>query len=61
MVSEVCFVVKLTGFPKEFRKTDCEKLAACTRSWGKTREQFSAVWRAASLKGVPISICYPAV
>jgi CheY-like chemotaxis protein len=48
--------VKLSGFPKKFRKTDCEKLAACTRSWAKTREQFSAVWRTASLKEVPIDM-----
>jgi CheY-like chemotaxis protein len=31
---ELCvFVVKLTGFPQKFRKTDCGKSPACTRSW----------------------------
>lgn len=49
-------MVKLTGFPRKFRKTDCDKLAVWTRSWVKTREQFSAVWRTASLKEVPIDM-----
>jgi CheY-like chemotaxis protein len=47
---------EIERFSKKFRKTDCEKLATCTRSWARTREQFSAVWRTASLKGVPIDM-----
>lgn len=37
-------LVKLIGFLEKFRKTDCGKSLACTRSWTKPREQFLAVW-----------------